>query len=79
MELSDHVPGLFGHEKEDIGAYVTSSEGRQAPVGFDGGYLREVIVEVVVGGSDKILGDSVAEKKSEHIVWISISSDFVKS
>ena len=60
-ERSNLVVGLFSHEGEDVGAYITSSESRQIPVSFDGGDLRIVVVEVAVGGSNEMLGDSATE------------------
>ena len=73
------VVRLFGHEAEDVSAYVTSSESGQIPVGFDGGYLRIVVVEVAVGGSNEMFGDGVTEEDVGHSVLYVVNSGLVKS
>lgn len=60
-ERSNQIVGLFSHESEDVSTYITSSESRQIPVGFDGGYLGVVVIEVAVTGSNEMLGDSATE------------------
>jgi len=79
LERSYLVVGVFGNKGEDVGAYVVSSESRQVPVGFDGGYLRVVIVEGVVGGSDEMLRDSVTEEKGADSVLFFVSFVLIES
>jgi len=71
--------GVFGNKGEDVGAYVVSSESRQVPVGFDGGYLRVVSVEGVVGGSDEMFRDSVTEEKGADSVLFFVSFVLIES
>jgi len=76
---SNRVVGFLSHESEDVSTYITSSESRQIPVGFDGGYLRIVDIEVAVGGSNEMLGDSVAEKNVNHPVLYIVNSGLIES
>ena len=71
--------GHVSHEAEDVSAYITSSESRQIPVGFDGGYLRIVVVEVAIGGSNEMLGDSVAEENVGYSVLYIVNSGLIES
>ena len=52
---------LLSHKFEDVSANITSSESRQIPVSFDGGDLGIVDIEVAVGGSNEMFGDSATE------------------
>lgn len=77
--MSNLVVGLFSHEGEDVSAYITSSESRQIPVGFDGGYLRIVVVEVAVGGSNEMLRDNTTEHNVVHSVLYIVNPGLIES
>ena len=78
-ERSDLVVSLFSHEGEDVSAYITPSESWQIPVGFDGGYLRIVVVEVAVSGSNEMLRDSATEYNVGHSVLYIVNSGLIES
>ena len=50
----------------------------EAPVRFDGGDLRVVVVEVAVGGADQVCGDGVAEEDPGDAVGRGVGFGFVK-
>lgn len=78
LESSNLVVCLFGHEAENVSAYITSSESWQIPVSFDGGYLRIVDVEVAVGGSNELLWDSVTEENVGYSVLYIVNPGFIE-
>lgn len=70
--LAEAVASLLGNKVEDVGADIPAAQGVEAPVGLDCGNLTVVVVEVVVGGAHKVLGDGVTEQDSENLVALGI-------
>lgn len=69
---------VLGNIAEDIGAHIIAAESVGIPVGLNGSNLRVVVVEVGVGGADKVLGDGVAEKDRESPVLLGVRAVFVE-
>lgn len=70
--LADLVARLLANHLEDVGADVPTSKGGEIPVGLDGGNLRVMVVEAVVGGADKVLGNGIADEDGEDVVLDSV-------
>lgn len=70
--LAEAVASLLGNQVEDVGTDIPAAQGVEAPVGFDGGDLTVVVVEVVVGGADKVLGEGVTEQDGENLVALGV-------
>jgi len=69
---------VLGDVAEDVGADVVAAEGVGVPVGLDGGNLGVVVVEVGVGGADKLRGDGVTEKDREGPVLLRVRAVLVE-
>lgn len=51
----------------------------EIPVCLNSGYFRVVVVEAIVSGADKLLGDSVADENAEHFVLDGVGLILIKS
>ena len=72
------VVRVLGDIAEDVGADVIAAENVGIPVRLNGSNLRVVVVEVGVGGADKVLGDGVAEKDREGPVLLGVRAVLVE-
>ncbi len=50
----------------------------ETPVGLDGGDLAVVVVEVVVGGADELLGHDIAEEDADDLVLLGVGRVLVE-
>lgn len=66
------VTSLAGNQLEDVGADVPSTQCGEVPVGLDGRDFRVVVVEVVVGGANKMLGNGITKEDTKNMVLVGI-------
>lgn len=76
--LAQLVARLVGNHLEDVCAHVPAAERGQVPVGRHRGNFRVVVVKVVVGGADELLGDGVAKDDAEDPVALRVRLVLVK-
>ena len=76
--VANVVAGLLSDEIEDVGADVETTQSVQVPVCFDGADLGVVVVPVLVGGSDELVGNGVAEHQTENAVALGVGFALVE-
>ena len=72
LQSPDAIARLGCDERVHVRANVPAAEGVEIPIGFDGGDLRVVVVEVGVGRSDQLLRDRVAQQDREYPVLLRV-------
>lgn len=78
LPLAQRVARLLGNPVVDIGTDIPSAKSREIPVGRDGGDLRVVVVEVVVGGANQLLGEGIAQQDAKDLVVLGVGLVLVK-
>ena len=76
--MANVVAGLLSDEIEDVGADVETTQSVQVPVCFDGADLGVVVVPVLVGGSDELVRDGIAEHQAENAVALGVGFALVE-
>ena len=76
--VANVVAGLLSDEIEDVGADVETTQSVQVPVCFDGADLGVVVVPVLVGGSDELVRDGIAEHQAENAVALGVGFALVE-
>jgi hypothetical protein len=76
--MANVVAGLLADKIEYVGADIEAAQSVEVPVCFDGADFGIVVVPVLVGGSDELLRDGVAEHQAEDAVALGVSLAFVK-
>ncbi|KAI6755574.1 hypothetical protein HG531_004680 [Fusarium graminearum] len=79
LPLPQLIASLARNKVKDIGAHIPAAEGIEIPVGLNGGNLRVVVVEAVVGCANEMLGNSITEKNTEDVVLAGVGFVFIPS
>lgn len=77
--LAQAVASVSGDVGEDVGANIPATKRVEVPVSLDCGDLGVVVVEVIVGGSDKVVWNGVTDEDAEYSVLDGLCLIFIES
>lgn len=78
LPLADRIASLLGNPVVNIGTDIPSAKSGEIPVGRDGSNLGVVVVEVVVGGANQLLGKGIAKQDAKDLVVLGVGLVLVK-